>query len=820
MIRKRTLVFCCLAATVVPAAWGEPAAPPSANVAGKVRIAEPGKAPVIITVAEPPDQVAYAVEDLQKYLGRILGQDVQVSKGRTPPSGFGLFIGEVPENVDLKAVIAEKKLGDQGFVLDVSGKGARILGGGKFGTAYGVYELLERLGVRWLFPGEWGEVVPEAKTLELPAGRFTDKPVFEIRAQHTAHVGRPFGDWARRMRHNRCGFYGHSGLISPKKYGQDHPEWYAEVDGKRHLEGNFKLCHSNPEMVKQAVADVLEQLRQWKADKNVLNHVGYLHQAEDYFVVSVSPTDGGGFCRCPECRKMGSVSDRLQIFANTIAEAVQKEFPGYYVGYYGAYSEHQNPPTVKAHPNVMVFLTTWTKSFFEPLASPLNKAFREKYEAFTPQCPNIVLRDYDGLSVWWGFGPFTLADVHAVDYPWYLEHGMCGVVTEAQIGWGPWGYSYYLTSKLWWNPRADLAALKRDFVQSGYGEAAEPMTRYYQRLDEAKVYPPPATLYAMRRDLEEAAKLARRPDVRRRIDYLRAYYFLYDTYSRIQNGQAGPEEVQTAFRVLHSIDPHVSPIGEKHLSRAVEGKSVETVPLTEPELRTILDKVVLTKPNDLAVWSDADDARLTPVKAGGGESNSDMGANFRYGPHTFLVYAKANERIRIWQQGQTKTQYELVDPEQTVVAQGTAEEEAVLDRLAATEGVYRFTFSTGGYRPRIHVANRGAVVKASGALQHVHTFGKAEFYFYVPKGTKTFAVIGKAEEPLVLEVFGPYDAQTPVYPKTTQKATSFQEHAVTVPPGTDGAVWRINLGGEDKKIFLQGIPPFLAGSPDRVLVLP
>jgi hypothetical protein len=78
---------------------------------------------------------------------------------------FGVYVGDVPANRDLQPILAKEQLGPEGFVLDVSPRGVRILGGGKFGTAYGVYEFLERLGVRWLFPGPWGEVVPQQATI-------------------------------------------------------------------------------------------------------------------------------------------------------------------------------------------------------------------------------------------------------------------------------------------------------------------------------------------------------------------------------------------------------------------------------------------------------------------------------------------------------------------------------------------------------------------------------------------------------------------------------------------------------------------------------
>ena len=44
-----------------------------------------------------------------------------------------------------------------------------------------VYDLLERLGCRWYFPGDFGQVVPKAATIELPTLDVTGRPSFVVR---------------------------------------------------------------------------------------------------------------------------------------------------------------------------------------------------------------------------------------------------------------------------------------------------------------------------------------------------------------------------------------------------------------------------------------------------------------------------------------------------------------------------------------------------------------------------------------------------------------------------------------------------------------
>ena len=139
---------------------------------------------------------------------------------------------------------------------------------------------------------------------------------------------------------------------------------------------------------------------------------------------------------------------------------------------------------------------------------------------------------------------------------------------------------------------------------------------------------------------------------------------------------------------------------------------------------------------DLPVWSDGDDLHLVPLSPKAESFSTDMGAGFRYGPTTMLIHARANERIRVTQEGKfTRTEYELLGPEQTVIVKGASEQETILDRAATTDGIYTLALVTGVSTPRIHISNPSAVTKASTSLQTMQPYASSKFYFHVPKGT-------------------------------------------------------------------------------------
>ena len=75
------------------------------------------------------------------------------------------------------------------------------------------------------------------------------------------------------------------------------------VNGERR---SSKVCTSNPDLRKLVATDALAQFEKDPARDSV----------------SVDPSDGGGWCECPECKHLGSVSDRALTLANEVAAAV------------------------------------------------------------------------------------------------------------------------------------------------------------------------------------------------------------------------------------------------------------------------------------------------------------------------------------------------------------------------------------------------------------------------------------------------------------------------------------------------------------------
>ena len=231
---------------------------------------------VIITAREPAPCVEYAVAEFCEHVKLISGAElpvVEVGEGDSlegAAQGRGVvLIGDSPP---VRAMgVDPAGLPPDGFIIRFAPGRLAIAGNdvaqfsvnydwvpASAGTLYGVYRVLEELGVRWFYPGPEGTVLPRAATLEVPALDVQDAPYFPYR----------FGGYGRDLMpwHRRIGYGGDRDPWSTRhtfnqtvpfhrKYGEDHPEYF--VVGRDGRPGtNIALGH--PEVIPAIVAEARE----------------------------------------------------------------------------------------------------------------------------------------------------------------------------------------------------------------------------------------------------------------------------------------------------------------------------------------------------------------------------------------------------------------------------------------------------------------------------------------------------------------------------------------------------------------------------------
>ncbi|MDP6502808.1 MAG: DUF4838 domain-containing protein, partial [Planctomycetota bacterium] len=442
---------------------------------------------VIVLPSEPSEVETLAARELAEHVEKISGAKVETANiasekiddfiGSSKAAGrLPILLGQTVIGPFEKSIRKVNEL-DGAFMLQVRSDRISVAGLGR-GTLFGVYELLEQIGVRWFMPGELGSVIPSLKTVSVAQQETIRGPSFPGR--YFQMNGAP-PDWLRRM---RCGgipqfpsAHGLPGLA--RSAFKQHPEYFALIRGHRKARQH---CVSNPEVIKI----VVNAVKQWAAKNPGRPAFG------------MGPNDGAGFCECEHCRKLDggdfdpfsgeeSVTDRYVWFFNQVIDGIKDEYPDLKIGFY-IYHNYMRPPVkVQPHPNITGALA--------PIAlcrvhGPRNPCCNEKqyYEWLAREwgrlIPELWERGYWANLACPGF-PFVLVHRLREQIPLGKEAGIKGWRVETFPNWGTYFPSFYIAAKLMWNAEADVDALMQDVYAKFFGPAAEPMGEYLNLMNSA-----------------------------------------------------------------------------------------------------------------------------------------------------------------------------------------------------------------------------------------------------------------------------------------------------------------------------------------------
>ena len=472
---------------------------------------------VIVLPAEAEPDEAEAAQELTSHILKMSGATLRTAtepvEGMTP-----IYLGRAADR-SLEALIAEKGADPASFAIVVTEAKVSIRGLSAEGTLFGVYELLEQLGVRWFMPGDFGTVIPKAKTIAIPAQTTIQAPTFRCRhLQSVSHqCKRNNYKWYRRVRLGGPFFPGSHGIRIPKQILEERPDLFALRDGERK---GRQLCVSNPDVLKYAI--------EYTKD--------YFQKHPDAPWMGMGPSDGGGFCECEKCKALDgndwdplyceySVTDRYVWFFNKVLEGISDEFPDRKLCFYAYHGyirpPQKNEPSARLVPALAPIGYCRIHGMSNPVC-PERAYVRTLMEAWAKLVPEVYERGYYFNLACPGF-PFN--KIHAIrdEVRIAKELGVAGWRVETVPNWGSMSPSIYLAAKLFWDADADVDALKQDFYTRFFGSASKPMGRYFEKTIAAlrdgnyhtgcsfnmPDFYPADLRRALRADLEEAARLAK-----------------------------------------------------------------------------------------------------------------------------------------------------------------------------------------------------------------------------------------------------------------------------------------------------------------------
>lgn len=376
-------------------------------------------------------------------------------------------------------------LGDEGYAIATKGANLYIWGGKVRGALYGVSALLEEdLGCRWYAQGRQAYRIPRRSTLTFRPKLRHFVPNLVVRDPYYFDAFN--GDWSLHNKTNSPnvpippeygGFARHAAfvhtynmLVPPEKYFKDHPEYFAEVNGKRQP---TQLDLSNPEVLRITVESVKRILRADPASK----------------FISVSPNDGRGYCECPICSAIdkaeatepGSKSGSLIKFCNEVAEAIEPEFPHIKITTLAYLDTFMPPKTIRPHKNVVIQLCTdahaWKYQFDFTTQS---QKFQNALKAWHAIKADMYIWDYTTSFVHY-FVPMLNMPVTTSNIKFYMDHGAKGVMLQGSyqsFGGENGPMRSWVWAKQLWDPSLDTRALMKDFIYGYYGNAGEPIWNY------------------------------------------------------------------------------------------------------------------------------------------------------------------------------------------------------------------------------------------------------------------------------------------------------------------------------------------------------
>lgn len=442
--------------------------------------------------------VLHAVEELTNALKKISGVDFPVQAGGDVPPREAIVLG------DLTHPLVAQQAQALGLAPgDVEQMAVKTLGGRLYlagnqprGALYAVYAFLNRqLGVRWLWPGESGEFMPPRGIWSLPDLGYTHTPGYAYRGFHLCGDWRDhqaFRIWMGRNfinihRHaasageKRLGFHSmwssHNAHLSAKKYFDAHPEYFAEINGKRYPSS---ICLSNPEVLELVAADIQ----------------GYLKRQPQVEILSLFPSDNQDYCRCAACAKM-DVSTAWFSFYNQLTDQLKAEFPRLKFATI-AYQGYREVPAVPLRNTLFVEYATYGRCNVHPFSDTNCTRNAHVLEAFDAwKQTGIPVGNYgyefDIFSRNARFIPFFTMIEDAIRE----GHRRQQVALITEVGLSPRTgpvtavhtvqnrLPIYLYAQLMWDPARKADDLLADWCRTAYGDAAAPMLDYFRAMGDA-----------------------------------------------------------------------------------------------------------------------------------------------------------------------------------------------------------------------------------------------------------------------------------------------------------------------------------------------
>jgi hypothetical protein len=440
--------------------------------------------PIVADVKGSPLEGRMAIQ-LAFYLKKITGKVFVVKAPVDPLPDRAIIVGA-------HGIEAPAQLGPDGYILKTQGQRLFIVGGGTQGTAYGVFDFLEReLGCRWW---SWNEEdVPQRAAITLGDLDVKEQPAFEMHdiMSMEAQTGGNSFVYKDRAKSTLQFTGNHTmySLLTPA--AKEHPEFYP-MDAKGERKPNNLHFNYLAPGIAQALADALGN-EVGKHKGNVKDWIYFAGQGDWY----------GGLDQSEESKKAyveDGASGPLVSMMNQTGAILQQKYPDIKVGTF-AYMSTDGPPykTVPGD-NVYIWLPRLrygTTLSIEEAASDKNpdeksrkrsQAIKTNIEKWAQIAPHRFFIWEYGSNYTNFVKPWPSLRAMAENIKYYHRIGAQGVMIQSNyssFGGDLAVLKNWVWSKLLWNPDQDVSTLLKQFCDGYYGPASADIQDYVNTLEDS-----------------------------------------------------------------------------------------------------------------------------------------------------------------------------------------------------------------------------------------------------------------------------------------------------------------------------------------------
>lgn len=389
---------------------------------------------------------------------------------------------------------------------------------------YGVYDLAERFGGYCFFEPGKDRFDPARKATALPDGVLIParKPALAVRGfvqefpfnDETAQLF----DWMAKNKLNylqvwmkyydelsddlkemarlrgiviESGHHNFNYWIPGRKYNQTHPEFFAEINGKR--------IESSDGKTELLLSEQLCTTNQGLRDEIVKNMLAYLAEHPELKVIALNPNDGFGWCECPECSKFYDKHEMGDFYS--VSEHVYKANRIYHdlIHYvtlklhearpdveltFGAYVNYCSPaPGMELTPGTTVWVANYWRCINHLICDPecpINSGYAKDILNWVnvKRGGKVYIYEYFmGINFYLSLPMIHIRDVFQ-EVQWYADHQVDGLLTQFHIPhWSVYGVNYYMMAKAARGEKCEDAIPQ--MMQCLFGYDAQEGTAFY-----------------------------------------------------------------------------------------------------------------------------------------------------------------------------------------------------------------------------------------------------------------------------------------------------------------------------------------------------